>query len=513
MRWFSQLIVNLILIAAPVHALDVTGIVVDRSGEPISGAIVKLVGIGSDTTTQTGEFRIPIPDSRVGQRVNILIAKDGWAPASDQPLAFIVPANPVSDALRITLSKAQSFGASAEIDQPTVNFSVVSEIPKDDVSVSYSADRLADTLRIAPEVPYLDLFARGGPITPHGSFFRDPFQITLPQIDIKVTNNTNKTVFFNEAVFIIDSSHLDASPLLLIPGNTLYQMKMSFRNFGWKKITGATMTYNITRPNEPEDFARPERETLNLTEDEKGWLHVDFSDVLARLGVDVLTFRAQTELQEAMDIFNSVANLTPDNYPTQNRQLTDMQLTELRQEALNGLLSKLRADKDFLSRLRADKDFLSKLRTDKDFLSKLRAEVEQRMLKACGPFPDGQAKVVGEISYADPVDTSKRQSVRFVGFVDFGRPVLPPGPVPPTCHYSVKFDVENQNYERHISLAQALKPQEVDHFTIQIAADKSSIHRFKLRLLYNNGLVIESPTVELRLFMPRGTRIYAETEH
>jgi hypothetical protein len=454
MRWFSQLIVNLILIAEPVQALDVSGIVVDRSGAPISGAVVKLVGIGSDTTTQTGEFRIPIPDSRVGQRVNIVIAKDGWALASDQPLAFIVPADPVSDALRITLSKALTFGASAEIDQPTVNFSVVSESPEDDFTVAYSADRVGDKLRITPELPYLDLFKRGGPIAPD-DYWLTPFEMTLPQLDITVTNNTNKTVFFNEAVFDIESSQLDPSPLLVIPERDYGGMKMSFINFGWKKLTDVTIKCNLVRAKETEDFTRLE-ETLNVTTDENGSFLADFSDVLARLGVDVATLRNPYE--------EATYSASGETYKIRTKNG--------RTVVLSG------------------------------------SEYKQRMLKAYGPFPEEMAKVVGEISYADPVDTSKRQSVRFLGLLYFQVQVQPlGGRAPPTCEYAVKFDVDNQHYERHISLAQALKPQDFDHFTIRVAADKSSIHRFKLRLLYNNGLVIESPPVELNLFMPRATEL------
>jgi hypothetical protein len=431
MRWFSNLIVNLILVAGPVHALDVTGVVVERSGKPISGATVKLVGIGSDTTTQTGEFRIPIPNNRVGQRVNIVVAKDGWDLASDQTLTFIVPADPVSDAIRITLSKTQSFAASAEVDQPTVDFSVISESPEYDYTVTYSADRSGDKLRIQPEGPYLDLFRRGGPII-HGndglSFGIPGFipGLTLPELDIKVTNNTTKTVFFNEAVFIVDSSQLDPSPLLLI--GPMNQMKMSLHNVGWKRITDATIKYSLIRPEEPEDFTQAKKESLNVAEDEDGWISVDFSEVLARFGVDVATF----------------LHHRPNSWPSP---------------------------------------------------------------KAYGAFPEGKAKVLGEISYADPSDTSKRQSVRFLSMLEFGSRTKFPGGagVPRTGQYDVKFDVDNRHYEHHVSLAQALKPQDFDHFSIRIAADKSSIHHFKLRLLYNSGLVIESPPVELRLFMPRGT--------
>lgn len=450
MRWFSPLLGSLALIALPLHAVELTGIVLDSSGTPISGATVKVVGLGSDTTTQTGEFRIP-SNVRIGQRVNVTILKDGWT--QQQPLTYIVPADPVADPFRITLSKALSFGRSDALNQPTVDFSVISETPDSEFTVAYSADRLPERLRITPALPYLDLFRRGGPITPR-SYWNLPFQMTLPQLDIKVTNNTNKTVFFNEAVFIVDSSQLDPSPLLLIPG-TGYNMRMDFENFGWKRIADATIRCNLIRPGEPKDFTQPATEIIDVTEDDQGDISVDFSEVLARLGVDVET------LSHPFDEYNGKT----------------YKVTEKTGRIV--LLSD--------------------------------AQYKKRILKACGPFPEGAVEVVGEISYANPVDTSKMESVRFLGSLEFGE--APAGaPAPPSFGYGVKLDVDGQRYERRVQLAQALKPQDFDRFTIRIAADKSSIHRFRLRLLYDNGLDIESPPIELSLFMPRGAESLLRNE-
>src|SRR5262245_8545300 len=116
MRWFP-LLVSLVLIVWPLYAVELTGLVTDRSGAPISGVTVKVVGLGSDNTTQTGEFRIP-SNARVGQRINVTILKEGWAPAPGQSLTYIVPADPVADPIRITLSKALSFVTSTAQDQP-----------------------------------------------------------------------------------------------------------------------------------------------------------------------------------------------------------------------------------------------------------------------------------------------------------------------------------------------------------------------------------------------------------
>jgi hypothetical protein len=129
-----------------------------------------------------------------------------------------------------------------------------------------------------------------------------------------------------------------------------------------------------------------------------------------------------------------------------------------------------------------------------------------------GPFPEGEAEVVGEISYANPVDTGKMESVRFVCFVGFEGPLLT-ARVGSSFEYNVKLDITGldvvgQHYERRIQLSQALKPHDFDRFTIRIAANKSSIHRFRLRLLYDNRFAIDSPPIELDLFMPRGSESF-----
>ncbi len=76
----------------------------------------------------------------------------------------------------------------------------------------------------------------------------------------------------------------------------------------------------------------------------------------------------------------------------------------------------------------------------------------------------------------------------------------------------MKLDVDGKNYVKKVALSQTLAPQEADRFTIRIAADRSSEHHFRVKLIYNDGKVLQSPPVSLNLFMPRGADRYLRDE-
>jgi hypothetical protein len=76
-------------------------------------------------------------------------------------------------------------------------------------------------------------------------------------------------------------------------------------------------------------------------------------------------------------------------------------------------------------------------------------------------------------------------------------------PRPPGYEYATKFRVEGKDYQRQVSISQELKAGETDRFLVKIGFDKSSWHRFRARLLFNNGHEIVSPSIELHGFAPR----------
>lgn len=54
-----------------------------------------------------------------------------------------------------------------------------------------------------------------------------------------------------------------------------------------------------------------------------------------------------------------------------------------------------------------------------------------------------------------------------------------------SCLYTVDLKTDGTGYSREVSLSQAVKPGEVDRFTFEVAAEKSSIHDLSLCFFYN----------------------------
>lgn len=456
-------------------AAEIVGSVTGPNGNPISGATVRVLGVGTDTTTSSGEFRIATPASMVGRRVTLQVFKDGWTLSSSQPITFMVPASATEDTVRIYMVKAGSSLGSAAEGGVSVDFSflppdeppsAVEQSNQDPISrreeelfgVSYLADKDQQGIQVRPKVEYLNLLNSGGPILPH-FYPYTPFEIELPELDIKMVNNTHQTIFLTEADFLVDRSDPDLSPVPIIPREG-YNRSMKIENVGWGKLLNPKLVFNLVpfdfaskftdeQKQEMEEFLYNEEKTNRLLKDalkntvvieesDDGETEIELDPALTSLGVDVATVEAA------------------------GHSLNDDELSD-------------------------------------------------SLKKACGAFVGCAAMLAGEISYDDPAVPGKRRAVKLLNVIHFG----PPGkgkPRPPSFRYSVKLDVDGKNYVKKVALSQTLTPQEADRFTIRIAADRSSLHHFRVKLIYNNGKVLESPPVSLNLFMPRGTDRYLRDE-
>ena len=89
-----------------------------------------------------------------------------------------------------------------------------------------------DSLIVRPNDPYLDIVRNGGDLWPV-NYWHSPWAKTFafPTLDIKLVNNTDKTLFFHEVVLRVRRSRLDPRPIPIING-TGY-MKLPLYNIGW----------------------------------------------------------------------------------------------------------------------------------------------------------------------------------------------------------------------------------------------------------------------------------------
>ena len=52
-------------------------------------------------------------------------------------------------------------------------------------------------------------------------------------------------------------------------------------------------------------------------------------------------------------------------------------------------------------------------------------------------------------------------------------------PRPPSYAYDTTFSSDQRSYQRSVAISHTLQPFEADRFTIKIAVDQSSVHRFR----------------------------------
>lgn len=110
----TQVLLAVLMLSIELGAAQFGGIVRDQAGHGLPGVQVKVVDVGSDTTTQTGEFKIESNSIRAGQRVSVEVVKEGWVVAGDQKTTFIVPANQTSEPTEIVMVKSLRLGSIQE---------------------------------------------------------------------------------------------------------------------------------------------------------------------------------------------------------------------------------------------------------------------------------------------------------------------------------------------------------------------------------------------------------------
>jgi hypothetical protein len=166
--------------------------------------------------------------------------------------------------------------------------------PADPQTLTYQVTMLADRLQIQPQLGYLALLAAGGPIqgiSRKGS----PFEWQFPNLDLKLVNNSAKTLFFTEAVFAIEQSLRDPWPILVIRESRGNIMHFRLANEGWGPVQQCTVRYNLAPPATVLAFGGPYAYTATIGDFTDDY-NVDVTEGLRALGADVDTLRRQADV-------------------------------------------------------------------------------------------------------------------------------------------------------------------------------------------------------------------------
>ncbi len=110
-----------------------------------------------------------------------------------------------------------------------------------DLTLKYSYERMKEGVWIKPDMPYLSLLAKGGPITT--IFDEIPFLWQFPKLSVKVVNNTDRTVELDEAAIEVVKSTINREPVLMIG----HGASLIFSNQGWGDVHKPQVRYGVTK--------------------------------------------------------------------------------------------------------------------------------------------------------------------------------------------------------------------------------------------------------------------------
>lgn len=307
----------------------------------------------------------------------------------------------------------------------------------DETHLSYSVEKNGKATVIYPEMGYLNRFKNGGPIRPL-SVTR--FKWNFPTLDVKLVNNSSKTIYLTDAVFNVRQSRLDPAPLLVVHRNRLRAnaWRVPLYNYGSGIASNLRMRFHLTplfeSPPSP-NYSAPFAHEVHVGDVERRAI-MSLAPAFIKMGVDVESLKA---------------------LPRYGRHQMSTEEFEAHRRQFLGPFTSGRAS------LSGELVFTSKTLSGK----------------------------------------TKKWRVQFSAIVQLFNRKAKKKVRLPTREYDVKLDSENVNYLRRVPISHVLEPGESDRFTLMIAVDRSSYHSFVLELMTSENEVFDSFPVRLHAVIPR----------
>lgn len=310
-----------------------------------------------------------------------------------------------------------------------------------DAPLEYTTERLGEVTTVAPVMKYLALVERGGPLPSVGGYQWWDAAAVYPTLDVKLLNESERTVFVTTADVVVERSDPDPRPVPVFhAGAKASARAFSIVNEG-TPMRRVRLEFDLAPGNARPRWGGGHRHVIDLRRPDDFWV-VSLDQALRREGVDVAAVqRIEAEALEHVDELQGES--TPD------------------EEAL----------------ARASGPF---------------APLE--------PF-----LIFGTLTYATDQAGSKLHRVRFSTSSYLANTLHGIGSYyRPTGYYNVRLRTSAASYERVVAgVSQRVPPGAADRFHIVVAADTPSRHRIRLRIRFNGADPVLSGPIDLRMFVPR----------
>jgi len=333
---------------------------------------------------------------------------------------------------------------------------------KDDARMTYLAEQVGDEIQIRPLMPYLDKMAAGGPIEPLRYYTPKwgPFDWKLPALDFTLLNRTQATFLLSEAVFEVEESCLDPTPVIVVKDDVYQSSAGSFWlvNEGPTLLEDAIVRFELLPGNVPAPAGFPDAYPFEVGIGKLEKEEIQIDGVFDERGVNI--------------------------------------------EELNRLLNAVGGDAQSV-KVKAE-DGTETVMTW--------GEHGEAIKRAFGPFQEGVGTVIGEIGFTE-ASTKQKYTVRFRAVVYILNENRKGVPRPPTAKYLVELETNGVNYKKHVAdFVHEIKPGETDRFLIRLQVKQPSNHRFRVTFRNADGHAIQTRWIRLQCFIPRTRRGRLEAE-
>jgi hypothetical protein len=307
--------------------------------------------------------------------------------------------------------------------------------------LAYTDVRTGGHAHFVAQQDYLASARAGGPVQALSGLSPQPWRAaTRPAVlDVKVANDTQRTLFFTEAILDVQRSAPDRRPVLVPTVLVDRARRLTIVNYGWGPAEDLRVKARVPVAGRPAGKAT----TVRLgTVEHMG--EADLTKAFAAAGLDV----------EALSSWEA-ATRSP------SADVASYQLE-----------------------MQRAREILAPFGLDPEREVELPVEGELRYRTAGGETPAVPLRFTAAVPATRPL-----------GLGDF-QPTT-------ARYRTTKLAVDARRYQRRVPLSQRVRPGETDRFEIPISAAESSEHVFRVRLVYGPREDVVSEPITLDLLVPR----------
>ena len=271
-----------------------------------------------------------------------------------------------------------------------------------------------------------------------------------PVLDVTIVNNSEKTILVNELLIDVEESYLDKNPFVLFHESVGI---LSIEDRGWRSWKNAKFRFSLLPENQPFDGKYKFERILYPSEE---GMSIPMYDCFVQSGIDFTKICSSSIVYKSkhgeIPYWDSCADADPASIDTLKKLLYPI---ELRREI---------------------------------FLDETGEEKE-------GCYIDPYLVLHGELIFDNNSRFKVGGTVRFISSEGWGAPYL-------ECSrlVDVQLRTKGNNYTIKYPVSHYLKKGDVDRIAIQIDADKTSYHKFRVRLHNANQIDIKTDPIDLLIF-------------